>query len=100
MKTAIKIYYYYYNIITRIPGVVHDARCSYSVIETATVYYYYYYYCIISCACIAECCGSEELEAHYFVKSGHVFVENVENLLFAPYLFEKYRVASIYYYIV
>jgi len=38
------------------------------------------YYCIILCACIAEYRSSAESEAHYFVKSGHVFVENVENL--------------------
>lgn len=77
MKTTIKIYYYF---LIRIPRVVHDARRSRCFTETAKVY-------CITCVCIAGYRSSAELEAHYFVKSGHVFVENVENLLFAPYLF-------------
>jgi len=91
MKTAIKIYYYYSN----------PERCarsplygSYCVAETATQYIIVGY---IICARIAEYRSSAELGARHFVKSGHVFVENVENLLFASYLFAYNNIVSQVY---
>lgn len=54
------------------------------------------YNIIMICASIAALRSRESI---IFVESGHVFVENVENLLFAPYICLRNIMSQVYIFI-